>query len=470
MRSTVMRKRRIKAPSLVRSRPWRVLLLLIFVTMLALGAAGPALAQERHALVAEVDGMINPVTQRYISRVVSKGDDDGAEIVIIKLDTPGGLLSSTRKIVEDLLNAHVPTAVYVYPRGAHAASAGTFITAAANFAVMAPGTNIGAAAPVASGGDDIPETLKGKVIEDTAALMRSIAEQRNRNTKALEDTVRLEPPASYHAEQAVDLDVVDFIALNVDDMLVRVHGLTVEVGSPVTGGEPATRTLDTRGLTIREINMSIIEKFLFFLADPNVSFILLSLGGLGLVVEMFNPGLIVPGIVGVMLLILAFLSFGNLPVNWAAVGLILLAAILLLAEVFVSGFGVLGIAATVSFVLGGLLLFDSFGSPSPTAPSIRVSLWLLASLAGSFGLFGFWILRTTVRSRRQAELDTKEEVSPLIDTFGVVASDLAPRGTVHVAGEVWTAVTEDDIVIIIGERIKVLKADGPVLTVALAED
>ena len=158
---------------IVRSKPFRGILLVLFTVMLALGIAGPALSQERHALVAEVDGMINPVTQRYISRVVDKGVRDGSEVVIIELDTPGGLLDSTRKTVEDLLSDRVPTAVYVYPSGARAASAGTFITAAANFAVMAPGTNIGAAAPVAGGGEEIPETLKSKVVEDTLALMRA---------------------------------------------------------------------------------------------------------------------------------------------------------------------------------------------------------------------------------------------------------------------------------------------------------
>ena len=201
----------------LRSRPVRGLFLLLFGTMLALGALAPALAQERHALVAEVDGMINPVTQRFISRVIDSGEKRGAEVVIIKLDTPGGLLSSTQKIAEDLLSDRVPTAVYVYPSGGAAFSAGTFITAAANFAVMAPGTSIGAAAPVGSGGQDLPETLKSKVVEATAADMRSIAQRRNRNQEALEDTVR--KPIAFDSHQAVELNVVDFIAENVADLL-----------------------------------------------------------------------------------------------------------------------------------------------------------------------------------------------------------------------------------------------------------
>ena len=437
--------------------------LLLFIAMLALGIAGSALARERHALVAELDGAINPVSQRFISRVIDKGGKDGAEVVIIKLDTPGGLLSSTRKIVQELLSDRVPTAVYVYPQGARAASAGTFITAAANFAVMAPGTNIGAAAPVAGGGEDIPDTLKSKVVQDTLALMRSIAEIRGRNSEALEDTVTEPTPKSYNAQEAVKLKVVDFIAQDVADLLQQIDGTTVDTAS-------GPRTLDTSDLALREINMSFIEKFLFFLADPNISFLLLSLGGLGLVVELFNPGLIVPGVVGVILLILAFLSFGNLPVNWAAVGFILLAMALLVAEIFVSGFGILGIGSIVSFIFGGLLLFDSFGSPSPTMPSIRVSLWLLGSIAGTFTLFGFWFLRTVVQARRAERRRPETPPSPLIGALGVATTDLAPRGTVQVANEVWTAVTEDDNLIRTGERVRVLKVEGTTLTVARAAE
>ena len=453
----------------LRSNPVRCAFLLFFITSLALGMVGPALGQERHALVAEVDGMINPVTQRFISRVIDKGEKDGAEVVIIKLDTPGGLLSSTRKIVQDLLNARVPTAVYVYPQGARAASAGTFITAAANFAVMAPGTNIGAAAPVAAGGEDIPETLKGKVVEDTAALMRSIAQQRNRNSDALEDTVRKSPPPSYDAQQAVELNVVDFIAQNVSDLLGQIDGATVEIGPGAGNLEPETRTLDTRNLVLRKMNMNLIEQFLFFLADPNISFLLLSLGGLGIVVELFNPGLIFPGVIGAIFLLLAFVSLGNLPVNWAAVAFILLAGALLVAELLVSGFGILGIFSIVSLVLGGLLLFSSFGTPSPTMPEIRVNPWLLGSLAGALTLFGVWFVRTIVRSRREGR-QPEAYVSPLIGALGVVTTDLDPRGTVRVDERVWTAVTEDDIVIKTGERVKVLNTEGIILTVARAEE
>ena len=440
--------------------PLRWTLLLLSATALALGIAGPVMAQERHALVAEVDGMINPVTQRFISRVVEKGEEDGAEVVIIKLDTPGGFLSSTQKITEALLSDRVPTVVYVYPPGARAASAGTFITAAANFAVMAPSTSIGAASPVGSGGEDLPETLKSKVMEATAADMRGIAQRRGRNGDALEATVL--KAKAYDVQQAVDLNVVDFVARDVDDLLRQIDGRTVET-------ESGPRTLDTEGLALREIKMSVVEKFLFFLADPNISFLLLSLGGLGLVIELFNPGTIVPGVVGVILLLLAFVSLGNLPVNWAAVGFILLAGILLTAELFVAGFGVLGIGAIVSFILGGLLLFSSFGTPSPTMPSVEVSRWLLGSVTGALTLLGAWFFWTVVRSRREVAV-LGPPPSSLLGAVGIATTDLSPRGTVQIASEVWTAVSEDGNVIQTGERVKILKVDGTLLTVARAQD
>jgi membrane-bound serine protease (ClpP class) len=290
--------------------------------------------------------------------------------------------------------------------------------------------------------------------------MRTIAEQRDRNSEKLEDTVRR--AIAYDATQAVELDVVDFIANDLADLLAQLHGRTVETAA-------GSRTLDTRALELRKTNMSFIDRFLFFLADPNITFLLLSLGGLGLVIELINPGLIIPGVVGAILLLLAFLSLGNLPVNWAAVGFILLAGVLAIAEVFVSGFGVLGVGAIVSFIFGGLLLFSSFGTPSPVAPSIGVSSWLLWSVAGLLTLSGIWFFTTVIQSRRAAKR-AQPPPSPLIGITGVVTSDLAPRGTVQLEHELWTAVTEDDKVIPTGQRVKVLKVDGAILTVGRIED
>ena len=329
----------------------RRLMLVCSAVALLLGTAGlltsgvqAQVPAEPHALVITVAGVINPVKDRYIKRAIEESVEAGAALLIIRLDTPGGLLNSTRDIVEQLLSSPVPTAVYVSPAGARAGSAGTFITAAANFAVMAPGTNIGAATPVSSTGQDLDETLASKVENDAAALIRSIADERGRNSQLLEATVR--EAASYTAREAVDGRVADFIAEDIDDLLSQLDGRMAQIAD----GESV---LETEGLPQRTLEKDLLETILEFLSDPNVSFLLLSIGGLGIVIELFNPGLIAPVVVGVICLILAFVALGNLPVNWAGVALILLAIALAAAEVVVVGFGILGVASAVSLVIGG---------------------------------------------------------------------------------------------------------------------
>ena len=346
---------------------------------------------------------------------------DGAELLVITLDTPGGLLTSTRDIVEQLLSSPVPTAVYVSPHGAQAGSAGTFITAAANFAAMAPGSNIGAATPVSATGQDLDETLASKVENDAAALIRSIADERGRNAELLEATVR--EAASYSAREAVEGNVVDFISEDLSDLMSQVNGRVVET--------PAGRvTLNTEGLLVRELEKSLLESILEFLADPNVSFLLLTVGGLGIVIELFNPGLIAPVVVGVICLILAFVALGNLPVNWAGVALILLAIVLAAAEVVVAGFGILGIASAISLVIGGLLLFAQFGETSPTLPDVSVNRWLIVGTGITAAVSVLYLARQAVKSRREQPVAS---MVAIVGEIGVVTSPLSPRGTVRVA-------------------------------------
>ena len=413
--------------------------------------------QEPHFLIMTVDGVINPVKERFISRAIDQAHEDGAELLVIQLDTPGGLLSSTREIVEELLESPVPVAVYVSPSGARAGSAGTFITAAANFAVMAPGSNIGAATPVSGTGDDLPDTLASKVENDAAALIRSIAQERGRNQDLLEATVR--EAASYSATEAVESNVVDFVAEDLDDLLAKLDGRTVETSL-------GPRMLDTRDLSQKDLEKNVLEHFLEFISDPNVSFLLLTIGGLGIVIELFNPGLIVPAVVGVICLLLAFLAVGNLPVNWAGVIFILLAAALAGFEVAVSGFGVLGVGAIVSLVIGGLLLFTQFGDASPTLPPISVSRWLVAATGGVAALALAYFVRTTVQSRRAG---LPQAASLIIGQSATVTGTLDPRGVVRVASETWTAVSQDGTVIAIGEPVQVTGVDGLVLTVSRQE-
>ena len=345
----------------------RLLVGLFSAVAIAVALLGVATAQQRHVLILEVDGIINPVTEGFISRGVERAEAQGASLIIVQLDTPGGLLDSTRKITQHLLNAELPSVVYVTPRGARAASAGTFITAAATFAVMAPGTNIGAASPVGGGGEELPETLKSKVTSDAAAEMRTIADLRNRNQEKLEATVL--QALSFTGEEAVESGMVDFIAGDLDDLLAQLHGREAIVQLPAG----PRLVLEMQGVGVQTMEMSLVERFLSFLSDPNVSYMLLSLGSLGIFLELLSPGLIVPGLTGTILLILSFVTLGNLPVNWAGVVLILLAVILAVLEFYVVGFGVLGVGAIVSFILGGVFLFFHTGAPSPTMPHIGVS-------------------------------------------------------------------------------------------------
>ncbi len=433
----------------------RLFVLAIAFSLVLLGLVGNVIAQmpSQRALVMEIEGTINPVKERYLERALKRARDSEAAVLIVRLDTPGGLLSSTRKMVEMQLESDVPIVAYVAPGGAQAGSAGTFLTAAANVAVMAPGTNIGAATPVSASGDDIGETLANKVTNDAAALIRSIAEERNRNAEKLEETVR--QGASFTATEAVELGMVDFIATDMDDLLRQLHGVEV-----TTRSGPAT--LETEGMAARDLEKNLLEHFLEFLANPDVAFLLLTIGGLAVVIELFNPGMIVPGVVGIVLLILAFLALGSLPVNWAGVALIILAMALAFLETQVSGFGVLGVAAAICLVLGGFLLFAQFGTPSPTLPPVSVNPFLIVAVAAILGgglLYLMWCIR---KSQRE---DRGEDTFHHLGRLGTVVIELSPRGVVRMEDGNWTAVSDDEQVIAEGEKVIVIGVDDLVLTV-----
>ena len=432
-------------------------MVLFSAVVLAGGLAGQSMAraQESHVLVIKVSGTINPVKERFISRAIRKAEEDRATLLVIQLDTPGGLLSSTRDIVQKLLEAPVPVAVYVSPRGARASSAGTFITAAGHFAVMAPGTNIGAATPISGTGKDLDKTLASKVENDAAALIRSIAQVRGRNQEKLEETVL--QASSFSAREAVELNMVDFIASDLDDLLAQLDGKVVETAA-------GPRTLHTQNLDRRRVDKNLLENFLDLISDPNISFILLTIGGLGLVIELSNPGLIAPGVVGVLALLLAFLALGNLPVNWAGVAFIMAAIVLGILETQVDGFGVLGVGAIISLILGGLVLF---GGASPTMPPVSVSLWLVGSFAGALALSLLYVVRSIHQSRREGGAGA---APALVGATGTVTSELAPRGVVRVGSATWTAVSEDGTVLPVGETVRIVGVDGLILTVARQVD
>ena len=417
-----------------------------------LSQALPATADGPYAARVTIDGTIDPISAGYLSRGIETAAEEGAHLVILVIDTPGGLLASTRDMVADILDSAIPVVSYVSPPGAQAASAGTFITAAAHVAAMAPTTNIGAASPVGGQGEDLPETLKSKATQDAAAFIRSIAALRGRDADALEETVL--NAVAYSALEALRKNVVDMIADDTEALLRQLDGGTV-------GLKDGEVVLATEGIEVRDIKRTAVERFLGFVASPNIAFLLLTLGGLGIMVEFLSPGLYGPGIVGVIALALAFVALGNLPVNWAGVGLIALAMLLFFLESQAPGVGIFGISGGVSFVLGAFFLFSGFSAPAIPIPSFRVSLWLIGTVSAI--LFGFLLL--LVRILLQAK---REHISPtqgLVGQMGRTTTPLDPHGTVQVASERWSAVSDSGEPIDEGEEVIVQEVEGLTLKV-----
>jgi membrane-bound serine protease (ClpP class) len=449
------------------SRPHAMLwgaILLLGVTLGTLGLALPARAAADSVVVVDLDSIIHPIAERYLERALQEADDNGAAAVVVALDTPGGLLSSTRGIVTLLFESPVPVIVYVSPAGARAASAGTFITAAGHIAAMAPGTNIGAASPVSGDGGDIPDTLKDKIFEDTAAEIRAIAQRRGRPVEPLEATVLR--AKAYTAQEALDLGIIDYIAESIPHLLQLVDGTEIRVQG-ILGEEPVI--LRTAGKAIENIDLGFFDKLLSLIADPNIAFLLISLGGLGIYFELMSPGTIFPGVIGLVALGLGFVALGNLPGNWVGAALILLAFALGIAEVNVDGFGVLGMMGVVSFVAGGVLLFGHFGTPAPLFPDISVSWRVLvpasAIVAGASVALGVASARGRRRAREQQPTTTL-----LVGAQGTVERALAPEGTVHVHGETWNARTFAGEHVEIGSPVLVTQEDGAMLTVRVVSE
>ena len=421
---------------------------------IALQSLTVASAPGPHAASVTIDGTIDNVSARYLSRALKGASRDGARFLIVTLDTPGGLFDSTRDMVEDIRGSDIPVIVYVSPPGARAASAGTFITASAHVAAMAPTTNIGAASPVGGGGEDLPETLKSKATQDAAAFIRSIAQERNRNAEALEQTVL--SARAYSASEALDNNIIDLIATDIDDLLVKLHGWPVELKS----GEAV---LETEGLEVRNIGRTALERFLGILADPNIAFLLLTIGGIGILVELIHPGLIAPGLAGVIAMALAFVAIGTLPVNWVGVGLIGLAMVLFFLEFQAPGIGVFGVGGGVSFVLGAFFLFGGLSPPPIAAPSFRVSLWAIGGVSAVLFAFLILLFRAVLDAKRVSYHSTGRE--NLVGQTGTTTTPLDPHGTVRVAGELWSAVSDSDEPIPQGEDVIVSEVEGLTLKV-----
>jgi membrane-bound serine protease (ClpP class) len=334
-----------------------------------------------------------------------------------------------REIIQRMEASRVPVIVHVSPSGARAASAGTFISMAAQVAAMAPNTSIGAATPISSSGEDIEGALGRKVTNDAVAYIRGIAELRGRNADWAEKAVR--DAVAVNQNEAVSLNVVDFVASGMDELLAKSDGREVEVATAAGGVTKVT--LHTAGARVIENNTSFFEELLDKIADPNIAFLLLTLGSLALITEIFHPSFFA-GIFGVIALVFAYFALGSLPTNWAGVGLVLFGMVLLAAEIFVTGFGVLGIGGLVAVVLGGLILM------SGNDADIRVSRWLILALASVVGVFVLFSLRAIVRLRRMPVQIGQES---LIGAKGTARTALDPKGIVYVKGERWDATAED---------------------------
>ena len=379
------------------------------------------LAQKKVVSI-QIDGTINPASAEFIHRSIEKAGKENAECLVIQLNTPGGLLKSTRVIVSDILESPVPIVVFVSPGGAHAGSAGVFITLSAHIAAMAPGTNIGAAHPVDLQGK-LDTVMSEKVTNDAAAFIRSIAEKRKRNVKWAEESVR--KSISITEKEALKKDVIDLIAENTEALLDQIDGKPVTVASK-------TKTLETRDAKIELVEMGMFEKILDLISDPNVAYVLLLLGLYGMIFELYNPGAILPGIVGIICLTLAFYSMHTLPVNYAGLLLIVFGVILFLLEIKIVSHGMLTLGAIVSLLLGSMMLIR----PDAELAFQHLSWGVIISAIGFSALFFLVVLGMGIRAQR---LKPVTGVEGMIGEIGESLEVLNPVGTVRVHGEMWQA-------------------------------
>lgn len=402
---------------------------------------------------AAIDGAINPAAADYIHRSIFRAAEDGAECLVLRLNTPGGLLKSTRVIVSELLSADIPVIVYVSPSGAQAASAGVFITMAGHIAAMAPGTNIGAAHPVAlQGGQD--SVMMEKATNDAAAFIRSIAENRRRNLEWAEEAVR--KSLSITESEALSKNVVDLVAKDLPELLEKIDGRTVRLPS-------SERVLQTKGARVESLTMEWSERILDILSDPNIAYILFMLGVYGLLFELYNPGSILPGVVGVISLILAFYSLHTLPVNYAGLALILFAIILFLAEIKVTSYGMLSVGGVISLLLGSMMLIRS----ESALEFLQISWSVIISVVALTVIFFTFVIGYGIRSLRTRPVSGAEGMA---GESGEAVTDIpsaglhVPAGTVRIHGELWNARASGET-IPLGSRVKVLRLENLTLIV-----
>jgi len=415
---------------------------LAFIVLPIIGLLGNSLASASSPTihVLHVEGAIVPVLADYIDRGITQAEKEGSVACIIELNTPGGLLDSTERIVQRIMNADVPIVVYVSPKGAWAASAGTFITLSANIAAMTPGTTIGAAHPVAAGGQEIPEDQMKKIVEFSAKWLETIAADRGRNVE--EARLAVTESKSFRDDEALEYNLIDLRADDLESLISQINGWKVTLAN----GEEVI--IDTTGYETTRNEMNAIEKFLQTISDPNIAYILLSLATIGLITEISSPGLIFPGVFGGISLILAFYSLDVLNAYWGGVALIVLAIGLFVAEFFTSSFGLFSAGGAAALVFGSLILFTH-------SPGVEVNRGLIAGVTVALVAFAVFVVGAIVRGQRRRKATGAEG---MIGTTAIAKTPLDPTGTVLAQGELWTAIAKNDT-IAPGEEVTITRVE-----------
>ena len=387
-----------------------------------------------------VDGSINPALSDYIVKGIEKAEEEKASAIIIRVDTPGGVVTTTKTIIKAMINSKVPVIVYVAPSGSSATSAGALITVCADIAAMAPGTNIGAAHPVGGGGEEISATMSEKMVNDLTAYIRGIVVEKGRNAAWAEKAIR--ESVSITAKEALDIKAIDIVAESIPDLLAKVDGRKVQKkDGPVT--------LKTKDARVERIPVGMRFKILDVIANPNVAYILMMIGGVGIMMELYNPGLIFPGVVGGICLLLAFFALQVLPVNYVGILLIIFAVVLFILEIKVTSFGMLAIAAILSLTLGSVMLFET------GEDAMRVSWAVIIPTVASVSAFFVFAMGLVVRAWL-ANPRTGEQ--GLMGEVGIALTDIYNEGKVALHGEYWNA--RSDSFIPRGERVRVVKVDS----------
>jgi len=422
---------------------FKALRLGFFIALLAGALLSVAVSASSQPIrILRVEGVIVPIVADYIDRGISKAEDENAAVCIIELDTPGGLLESTETIVKRIMNADVPVVVYVSPQGAWAASAGTFITLSAHIAAMMPGTTIGAAHPVSGGGEQIPEEQMKKITEFSAKWMETIAQERGRNID--EARLAVTESKSFTDIDALNANLINLRANSLDSLISQINGWKVNLAS---GREV---TIDTTGYELARQEMSFVERFLHAISNPNIAYILLSIGSIGIIAEIYHPGAFFPGIIGAISLLLAFYALDVLDARWGGILLILLAFGLFIGEVLTAGFGLFITGGIIALVLGSLILFPAGG------PLFQISPWLIATVTILIAAFFAFVIQRVIRIHRRQAYTGREE---LVGKTAIVKSALDPEGMVLFKGELWTALSERGRVKP-GEEVIITRVEG----------